>query len=225
MKKIAISVAAVLSLLVATNAQASHSWANYHWQRSSNPFTLPVIDSVTGVWDSLLPAVAADWTASSVLNTSLQNGATGLFDRLLCNAVQGKIRVCNANYGPNGWFGIAQVWIGSNGHILRAITEVNDFYFTGSYGNNVARRHVLCQELGHDLGLDHHNQVSCMNDANNTLSNVSYQVPNSHDYAQLETIYSHLDGASGAGPRVPSSSNVTVRRIGGETLITYVLPA
>ncbi|MGH2783753.1 MAG: hypothetical protein ACRDJ1_00650 [Actinomycetota bacterium] len=221
MKRFPLALVAALSLLIVPAAEANHSWGNYHWARSSNPVSLTVVDSVTGTWDSILPVVSAEWGASSVINTSLQGGTSGLLTRLACRPLAGKIRVCNANYGPNLWFGIAEVWLDASGHISQATTKVNDFYFTGTYGNNTARRHVLCQELGHDFGLDHVNTASCMNDANNTLNNPSHLSPNAHDYAQLETIYAHLDG----GAKVASGGRANsgfVQRIGGQTVITFI---
>ncbi len=223
MKRFVLALVVVMGLAVASVAQASHSWSNYHWARASNPFALKIVDSVTGTWDSLLPAVSTDWSASTVLDTSIQAGATGLLDRLQCNPLAGKVRVCNANYGPNLWFGIAQVWL-SNGHISQATTKVNDYYFTGTYGNDIARRHVLCQEMGHDFGLDHqHGLPTCMEDNNSTLNTPSYQTPNTHDYAQLQTIYTHLDGGAKVGSSAQSEARPSlVQRIGGETVLTYI---
>lgn len=224
MKRSLLALVAAVGLIVAPTANASHSWANYHWARASNPLTLKIVDSVSGTWDSLLPAVSADWSASSVLNTSIESGSTALLQRLQCNPVAGKIRVCNANYGPNLWFGIAQVWLSNSGHISQATTKVNDFYFTGAYGNNIARRHVLCQEVGHDFGLDHqHGVPSCMEDNNSTLNTPSYLSPNAHDYAQLQTIYTHLDGGAKVGSSAQREAQPSlVQRIGGETVLTYI---
>jgi hypothetical protein len=215
----------VLLLAVMPGAEANHSWGNYHWGRTANPFQLKIVDSVTGVWDSLLPPVSADWSASSAFDTSIESGGSGLIARLLCNPISGKIRVCNANYGPNLWFGLATVYV-SGGHISQAVTQLNDFYFTGSYANNIARRHVLCQEVGHDFGLDHqHGVPTCMEDNNSTLNNPSYLSPNSHDYAQLVTIYSHLDSvntssAQSAPKRLQPSR---VEQVGNQTVLTYIL--
>ncbi len=56
----------------------------------------------------------------------------------------------------------------------------------------------MCQEIGHDFGLDHQDESgadfnTCM-DYSNALDNPS---PNAHDYEQLETIYnSHVDSSS-----------------------------
>ena len=224
MKRIA-GLALITALLVSVNpgAQASHAWANYHWGRTSNPFSLKIVDSVVGNWDPLLRAVSTDWGASSVINTRIQGGNTSLVQRLNCAPISGKIRVCNANYGPNLWFGLATVWL-SNGHIFQAVTQVNDFHFSGQYANKTAKRHVLCQEVGHDFGLDHHRQASCMDDTNSTLNNPAYLRPNSHDYEQLVTIYSHSDSvntaraASAARLRLPDK----VQQVGKVTVLTYV---
>jgi hypothetical protein len=222
-KKTLVALAASLALTIVPSANASHSWNGYHWARSSNPFSLTIVDSVVGAWDSLLSPVSADWSASSVLNTSMAPGGTSLLSRLVCGAISGKIHVCNANYGPNLWFGQATVSI-RNGHITQAVTQVNDFYFTGTYANNIARRHVLCQEVGHDFGLDHqHGVPTCMEDNNSTLNNPTYQKPNQHDYDELVTIYTHLDGGSGRGGRAATSPRpAKVEQIGDVTVLTFI---
>ena len=226
MKRITLALVASLALLTVPTAHANHSWNNYHWARSSNPISLAVVDSVAGVWDSLLPPVAAEWGASTVINMSVQGGSSSLLTRLLCQPMSGRIRVCNANYGPTLWFGVAEVWLNASGHIYQATTKVNDFYFTGSFGNNTARRHVLCQEVGHDVGLDHVNTASCMNDNNNTLNNPAYLSPNSHDYQQLQTIYAHLDGGGALAAKASAGSGPDIiKRIGDDLVLTYIFYA
>jgi hypothetical protein len=157
-----------------------------------------------------------------VLNTAVKKGEAGLVQRLACNPINKKIHVCSANYGPNGWFGLATVFV-SNGHIARATTQVNDFYFAGSFDNNVARRHVLCQEVGHTLGLDHiHGTGSCMDDDNDTLNNPSYQQPNGHDYAQLSSIYSHTDSFNSSSAKKATTAPDRVQLIDGELVLTFI---
>ena len=51
-------------------AYANHSWANYHWARTANPFDLKVGDNVSSVWDPYLDEAITDWSASSVLDLS-----------------------------------------------------------------------------------------------------------------------------------------------------------
>ncbi|MGH9457823.1 MAG: hypothetical protein ACRD2J_09330 [Thermoanaerobaculia bacterium] len=190
-------VLAVLSLL-ALPVLADHSWGNYHWARSSNPIALQLGDNVDSRWDTFLDVAAADWNSSSVLNVGVISGST---NTRRCSPDNGKIEVCNDRYGRNGWLGIAGIWA-SGSHITRAYTKLNDTYFdTATYNKPEWRAFVTCQEVGHDFGLDHQdenfdnpNLGSCMDYTSNPGTN---QHPNSHDYAQLETMYSHAD-ASGA---------------------------
>lgn len=189
-------------------SQATHSWQNFHWARTSNPFNLSVVDSVTSNWDSFLRDVSSDWSLSSVLDTVIEPGATGNTERKRCVAISGKIRVCNANYGRNGWLGLASIWF-SGDHIGKATAKMNDTYFTLSFYNNPnAKRHVMCQEVGHGFGLGHQTGISCMDDRNG-LFDPAYVTPNAHDYEQLEIIYSHLDSFKSIASSAASSASGT----------------
>lgn len=221
-----------LVLVPIAPAGAEHSWGGYHWPRSQNPFALDLVDSMTASWDVYLGPVSVDWTASSVLDTPVVAGDASNNTRKKCPSPDGKVRVCNAAYGFNGWLGIAEIWI-SGGHIVKARARVNDSYFSlSTYDDPNAKRHVLCQEVGHVLGLDHQTAESCMDDRNGLFSE-KYVSPNAHDYEQLVAIYgSHLDsGSSGSKPGKGNGNgkgngrNVTVRADGGYTLITWVFPA
>ena len=202
-----------LALLLAVSfypasVTANHNWGKYHWARSANPLVLTVVSNVDSDWNTHFGPAVSDWEASSVLSLNTANGAK---DPVTCPPTLGRIDVCNAAYGNNGWLGIAQIWIGSGSHIVQAITKLNDTYFNSpQYNSDAWRRFVMCQEIGHNFGLDHQderftntNLGSCMdytNDPDGTafgqLSNIQ---PNAHDFEHLATIYAHLDGASGGG--------------------------
>lgn len=196
-------------------AHATHDWNGYHWARTANPFTISLVDSVTDSWNTYLTSVSADWTASSVLDSVVAAGDDSTRTRKKCPTVIGKMRVCNASYGFNGWLGISEIWI-SGSHIVRARARVNDSYFSrASYNNPYARRHVLCQEVGHAFGLGHQYAVSCMND-DAGISDPAYVSPNAHDFEELESIYGHLDSStsvsspSGGGqPQVHQDGELT----------------
>lgn len=187
----------VLTLMVGfgSTVLANHSWGEYHWARTSNPFTLKLGDNVSGVWDSHLVTTSNDWSLSSVLNTTI---VSGLSSPRTCKPILGRVEVCNSKYGNNGWLGIAQIWISSGNHITQAVTKMNDTYFSRApYNTSAWRNLVMCQEVGHVFGLDHQdenfnntNLGTCMDYTNDPNTN---QYPNSHDYSQLESIYSHLD--------------------------------
>lgn len=197
-------VSAVLMLLVigfAVRTYADHSWGGYHWARTSNPFTLKVGDNVSSAWDAHLNMAISDWHGSSVLNLVKMAGGT---KPKVCRPTSGQIEVCNASYGNTGWLGIAQIWITGGVHITQAITKVNDTYFSRSPYNTPAwRQLVMCQEVGHDFGLDHQdedftnpNLGTCMDYTDDPEIN---QHPNVHDFQELEAIYSHVDSTTTVG--------------------------
>jgi hypothetical protein len=178
------------------SVDASHSWGSYHWARSGNPKTISVIDSMTTSWDDNLNIAISDWNSSSVLNVVRESGSTTASTRRRCSPVAGKVRACNSTYGNNGWLGVAQIWA-SGSHITQGTAKMNDTYLASSSYSETARQHVICQEIGHVWGLDHQDESgadlnTCM-DYSNALDNPH---PNAHDYQQLETIYSHLDGGA-----------------------------
>ncbi|MEK7566529.1 MAG: hypothetical protein AAB527_00110 [Patescibacteria group bacterium] len=176
---------------------ANHSWGGYHWGRTANPFTLELGDNVSSVWDSYLGTTAGDWSLSSVLDTVVKPGKT---KPSVCKATNGRVEVCSSKYGFNGWLGIAQIWI-SGEHIVKGVTKVNDTYFnTTTYNKPEWRNFVMCQEVGHTLGLNHQDEMfgnvnleTCMDYTNDPLTN---QHPNQHDYDQLDLIYAHLDSVN-----------------------------
>lgn len=182
----------------------------------ANPFTLAVVDSVTAPWDATLDTSISDWSQSTVLNLSKEEGSTGSSDRKRCNSVTGKIRVCNQSYGRTGWLGIASIWA-SGDHITKGTTKLNDTYFTTATYNTTAWKNlVMCQEIGHDFGLDHQdegfgapNLGTCMDYTNDPDGGGAYgpanEHPNAHDYSMLEAMYAHLDGSTTIAATTPSS--------------------
>jgi len=198
-------------------ASANHSWGNYHWARTSNPFTLKVGDNVNSTWDPYLNEAISDWSASSVLDLTKVAGGTRPRN---CRATSGRIEACNAKYGNTGWLGIAQIWV-SGSHITQAITKVNDTYFdTAQYNTPAWRRLVMCQEIAHDFGLAHQdedfynpNLGSCMDYTSDPDGPPSNEHPNSHDFAQLESIYSHLDSTTTVGAMPPGFANANVHAV------------
>jgi hypothetical protein len=202
---VAALAAAVLTFAAsATPATANHSWNGYHWARTGNPFTLKLGDNVSGLWDGMLVTASADWSQSNVLNTTVVAGGTR---GKPCRPTSGRVEVCSASYGNNGWLGLAQIWI-SGSHIVQGVVKNNDYYFGNStyqYNNTAEMQHVICQEIGHTFGLAHQSETgaslnTCMDYYHNTSASDTLSThPDQHDYDQLSTIYSHLDSTSTVG--------------------------
>jgi hypothetical protein len=198
--------AAAVAIIIAFPAvvSANHDWNGYHWARTANPFTLNAGDNVSGLWDGMLNTALSDWSQSTVLNMTKVAGGTRAKP---CKPTAGRIEVCSASYGNNGWLGLAQIWI-TGKHITQGVVKNNDYYFGSSsytYNNTAEMQHVICQEIGHTLGLDHQSedgssQNTCMDYYHNrSNSDTTSTHPNSHDYQELVTIYTHLDSTNTVG--------------------------
>ncbi|MEO5810205.1 MAG: hypothetical protein ABIR51_09165 [Sphingomicrobium sp.] len=210
-------LAGLAATALAAPVLANNSWSTYHWLHTTPELTVQLGDNVDSRWDAYLAGANADWNASAVINSPLVAGSTNPKN---CRAVAGTIQVCNSTYGSTGWLGIASISL-SGGHISQGTTKLNDTYFnTASYNTPAWRRMVTCQEVGHDYGLAHQDETftnynlgTCMDYTNapagGTVNGVAYgpsnEHPNTHDYDQLNTIYSHFDAvmstvfARGAG--------------------------
>ena len=223
------ALAAVSAVVLVVPASANHSWQGYHWQKGSGPVTVEVGDNVTAAWDTYLRQ-AMDGGPNSVGGTGDGwNDVTGIIASPIragrtnprnCKAVPGTIQVCNSAYGNTSWLGIASIWL-SNGHITQGTTKLNDTHFnTAKYNTPAWRRLVTCQEIGHDYGLGHTNEIfnntndgTCMDYTNapagGTVGGQNYgasnEYINAHDKDQLATIYGHLHAAA---------TNFAVRTVG-----------
>jgi hypothetical protein len=199
----------VIVLLVAVPMFANHGWSTYHWSKPGAQVSPPVTMNVSGVWTSYSSRVMSDWNQSTVIESPWSFGSISSTKR--CTSATGKIEVCNNTYGMNGWLGIAGISL-SGGHIVKGYTKLNDSYFnTSTYNKTEWRQLVYCQEVGHDYGLGHQNEIfdninvgSCMDYTNAPLGGIvggfnygpANLYPNAHDYDQLLTQYNHNDSVS-----------------------------
>lgn len=225
------TLAFVAVLAVAVTAYATNSWGGYHWARKSNPFTLKLGNNLSSSWQTYLSLASSDWSRSTVLHTSIIAGNTS---PRRCGATAGLVEVCNYTYGNTGWLGIASISLQSGTlHITQGTVKLNDTYFNQAQYNTPAwRRMVACQEIGHTFGLDHQdtnfnntNLGSCMDYTNSPGGGGTYgpanTSPNTHDYNELVTIYSHADSSTTIGAPTPVA--VAARTDGDDELPAEVV--
>ena len=178
---------------------ATNSWNGYHWARTSGSFALQTLNSTVAGgtnanWPVLLSTSASQWSQSNQLDLSLSAYDNSSNGRKRCSAVSGKIRVCNASYGRNGWLGLASINLDNNGHISQGTAKMNDSYASTYAGDPNEAAHVMCQEVGHTFGLGHtsedgSSQGTCMDYS----SSPSSTAPNKHDFDELAIVYGHTD--------------------------------
>lgn len=201
---VAVPVLVLAVQALAPTAGATHAWTDeasglvYHWARAS-AFELQLLDSVSSAWDANLTTASVDWSQSAVVDTRIVPGNPRAAKT--CAATAGKVQVCNYTYGRNGWLGIAEIWTDSAAHILQGRVKLNDTYFNSAqYRDPAWKNLVMCQEVGHTLGLDHQDEAfdnanlgTCMDYTNYPGAN---QHPNADDYTELSNIYAHTSDAT-----------------------------
>lgn len=220
-----LGLVSIAVLAVGSPALADNQWETYHWSRTSSEIAPPVGDNVTSAWDTYLRVAVGgtsvnDWNDSDFIQSAVVAGGT---TARRCRAAAGRIEVCNLRYGQTGWLGVAGISI-SGGHITAGYTKLNDTYFdTPSYNTPAWRRLVMCQEIGHDYGLDHTDEAfsnandgTCMDYTNapagGTINGFNYGPSNEyvsqHDYDTLASagMYAHSHAAA--------ATNFGVREVG-----------
>lgn len=205
----------IAGLVVFAPSAGATPWINsstgnpYHWARTADPFTVKLGSNVTGAWTSSLSGASADWSRFGTLTDFFGTFSTtnplrttvvpGLTTARNCRPTSGRVEMCDAAYGRNGWLGVASIWA-SGDHITQGTVKLNDSYFNSGYYNTPTwRGAVTCQEVGHTFGLDHQdtsgaNFHTCMDYANTPDAWNTH--PNRYDYSTLETDYTHLDPTS-----------------------------
>lgn len=219
MKVKALFIGAAMAVALTVPATAKHSWkvngVQLHWARTANPVSPLIAYDLDPFrsWGNYIGPMTAVWNDSAYPDPDVvefQGPEPGDFASFAdCPPATGVVRVCDYAYGSNGWLGVAQVWFEDlTGHIEAGVVKLNDTYFdTSTYNTPNWRMSVMCQEIGHTLGLGHQNarmfdkdlkdkygRETCMDYTAKPAGNTQ---PNLHDFEQLASIYSHVDTYTG----------------------------
>jgi hypothetical protein len=170
--------------------------APYHWARKRPHFRLRVGNNVKGDWNRYLRGALDEWNQNDTVTLIEVDGST---NPQYCDPVSGTVQVCDWWYGTQtGWLGLTRIYFNARGDHIDAATVMlnNSFMYAPNsrYNSDAARRHTLCHELGHTLGLDHLDSTSCVNDSQYAVFN--YLTPTNGDFRQLSRIYEHEDATT-----------------------------
>ena len=175
----------VLFFAFCTSVYGNHDWNGYHWNPSN--LNLVVKDKTTSNLYNVTD-VMNDWNN---LNTPVH---------LEVSSTNPNIEVSEA-FNPR-WLGLARIYI-EDGHITQGEVKLNTKLLKKYYGLPEAK-HVLCQEVGHVIGLDHNRDGPSDGEGDDTCMNDvgylgEYTTPNNHDEDTLNQLYNHThDTTSGS---------------------------
>lgn len=177
----------LLALLVAgplvAGAGASSQFNGARWETNGRGLSLELGSELDNGWDSYLNRSANEWSQSRDVNLRVAGSGGNT-----CQMERGRVEVCNGTYRNDRWLGLTIADIDGNRNIYRALVLMNDYYFDqNSYDRSDAKRHTMCQEVGHAMGLDHRYSKTCMNDRE--IFGRAYDSPSNADYDRLADLY------------------------------------
>lgn len=223
--------AVAIAILAAGPAVAEHQWGSYHWSKSGDKVVLNVRTAMNSQWNISYNKALADWNQSTVLELVDKGAASGVNTKK-CNPIAGEILVCSDTYGFRGWLGVATIWL-SGDHISQGTTQLNDSYYgLSTYDTPAWRSLVMCQEIGHDFGLDHQdegfgppNLGTCMDYTDDPTGSGAFlranTSPNTHDYEQLVIMYTHNHDGGGGGGGGGGNCNPRSPKCNGQDAFTF----
>lgn len=158
-------------ILSASPVFALSEWSDSGFQwRASAPFIVRITDHTTGSWPARVQQAAADWSLSEAVDVKFVKN--------------GKVDFYNGYYGATycGW----AVFYFHGGSVSHVYVYLNDSCLDSQ--TESFRHTVICQEMGHSLGLGDHrldypSSPSCM------APRLYGPSPNQEDFDELLSKY------------------------------------
>lgn len=179
------------------------------WDHASNGnLRLVVLNALDPKWDSQFARAVQEWDNGSPDVLTLTTRRVRVDPD--CDAVAGRLKVCNGDYGETDWYGINALLLTNGGRTIRASTaRLNDGLLDRSSAER--KQYTMCHEIGHGFGLPHTdenffngNLGNCMDYTNNPRSN---QSPDASNFNFLQQMYGTNSVASAAAATQPTGSS------------------
>lgn len=155
---------------------------------------LVVVNALEDRWLTYFTTAISQWDAGTP-DTLTLTVETATPDST-CTAIDGKLKVCNGNYGATNWRGINKILL-ENNWIYSSAARMNEYYVTDN--DDDQRQYTMCHEIGHGFGLPHTDENffnkdlgNCMDYTNNPATNMQPAYPN---FKFLAELYGTVDGS------------------------------
>jgi hypothetical protein len=153
-----------------------------------------VVDALDDSWQVSFSLAIADWDFGSP--DALILTSEKIDHDIECDPIDGKIKVCNGDYGEVPWRGINEAVVDGSGFIISSACRMNDFYL--KLDTDDARQYTMCHEVGHAFGLPHTDENFDNEDLGNCLDYTNNWGVNKHpsaiNYAYLIDLYGPTGG-------------------------------
>merc|ERR1711884_165091 len=112
---------------------------------------LTIVNALTADWTEYFDKAIEDWDNGVPDVLSLSTTTTTADSER--TPLEGKMKVCNGDYGNTGWKGINEM-LTQSGYIVASVAKMNEHYlgesvrFTTTTREN-ERQYTMCHEIGH----------------------------------------------------------------------------
>ena len=113
------------------------------WPSNSYGLRITMINALNDSWQSTFNIAVANWNSGNPIAVRISEEA-GTYDKD-CKAPEGKIIVCNGDYGETKWRGITESLSNYDG-LISAEAKMNEFYLLNM--GLAAWQYTMCHELG-----------------------------------------------------------------------------
>ena len=112
----------------ATTPEDANRWKG---TRGTGGLQLEMVNALDAEWYTFFDLAVQQWNAGSGAMKPLELSVSYAPTDEACSPIQGKMKVCNGNYGDTRWKGINVVTL-INEEIIESSAKMNEFYLNGT---------------------------------------------------------------------------------------------
>lgn len=113
------------------------------WKTKGNVgLQLVIVNALDSTWQDYFFKAVGQWDAGTpdTLTLTTEDATPDS----VCDAIDGKLKVCNGNYGATNWRGINKILL-ENGWIYSSAARMNEYYTTDNDASQ--RQYTMCHEV------------------------------------------------------------------------------
>jgi hypothetical protein len=114
------------------------------WAADGNGLYVTIVSALTDDWQLSFDLAIADWASGSpnAVDITVESAPHDL----ACETEDGKVKVCNGDYGDVKWRGVSEAVLDSSNEIVSNVVKMNEYYLLNR--EKGAWQYTMCHELG-----------------------------------------------------------------------------